>query len=334
MKTSILSSGSFLPPTIVNSDEIFSGINLEHNFGIPNNWMSKKMGIIERRLSPSGTRPSSLAVEAAKRALESNPDINPDHIDLVVFCGIEKDQSEPATAHNVAAELGLNACHAFDVSNACFGFVDGIQVADSFIKTGLVRLALVVTGEVQHALYDHYSEYLESGISEQQAREVLGFFSLGDGGGAVVMGASESKNTGFQLFNNIAESKYNDLCFYRPAKNGGIEGRMDMPRIVAIGLRMQRAVIPETLKRLGWSTFDWMLNHQTGKGNYEKIVDMDLIEKKRIIRTYQKLGNVTTATFAFSFQKLLENNTVNKGDRICCCFAGSGLVGGQFGYTF
>ena len=106
------------------------------------------MGIVERRMAPVNSKPSDLAIPAAKNAIDSaEPGIAED-IDLVIFCGIERDQPEPATAHIIQDKLGLNSRYAFDMANACFGFVDAMQVAASYIKCGIVKYALIITGEV------------------------------------------------------------------------------------------------------------------------------------------------------------------------------------------
>lgn len=104
-KAQIISVGSYLPKQIVTSDELFEEINSEQ-YGIPINWMSKKMGIKQRRIAKHGTPPSQLAINAAKKALKKSS-INPSSIGMVLFCGIERDHPEPATAHIIQHKLGL-----------------------------------------------------------------------------------------------------------------------------------------------------------------------------------------------------------------------------------
>ena len=105
--------------------------------------MSEKMGIIERRVAPSDAKPSDLAIPAARKAIEAATDIKPEEIDLVIFCGIERDQPEPATAHVIQDKLGLNARYALDIANACFGFVNAMEIATNYISCGIVKLSLI-----------------------------------------------------------------------------------------------------------------------------------------------------------------------------------------------
>lgn len=333
MNTSILSCGTSLPTNAVNADQVFDDIGLELNYGIPNDWMSKKMGIKQVRVSKPGTQPSELAIDASEKALSELPDINRQDIDMIIFCGIERDQTEPATAHNVNDGLGTKASIVHDTSNACFGFIDGMRTARNAVLCGDVKYALVCTGEVQANHINSFTRQLKDGVDFNTARNMLGYFSLGDAGGAVLIGHSES-DSGFTSFNNLVYSQHADKCYYRPRADGEIEGQMQMAKIVAHGFRMQEKIWRQTMEIIGWKEFDWLLTHQTGKRNFEQIAGLEVVKPNQMIKTYKNLGNITTATFPVSFAKLLKEKALKKGDQILNCFAGSGLVAGQFGYTF
>jgi len=77
-----------------------------------------------------------------------------------------------------------------------------------------------------------------------------------------------------------------------------------------------------------------VISHQTGRRNFDQIEKMNVVGADRMIRTYPLLGNITTATFAISYQQLLNRPEIQRGDRIGGCFSGSGLTAGQFCYTF
>ena len=333
MSIKILSCGTSLPKNSVKVDDIFCDIKLDQQYGIANNWMSEKMGIHEIRVSEPGTRPSELAIQAAEKALAEQPDINRDDIGMVLFCGIERDQTEPATAHNVNKELGLSATDVWDTSNACFGFIDGLKTARNAILCGDIKYALVCTGEVQANHIDSFTRQLKAGVPANVARNLLGYFSLGDAGGAVLLGRSEDES-GLTTFNNLVYSKHLDKCYYRPRADGEIEGAMHMAKIVFHGFRMQEKLWRETMQKIGWEKFDWLLTHQTGKRNFEQIAGLNVVQPRQMVKTYKKLGNITSATFPVSFEKLLKKYKPKKGDQTLNCFAGSGLVVGQFGYTF
>ncbi|MDG1904611.1 MAG: 3-oxoacyl-[acyl-carrier-protein] synthase III C-terminal domain-containing protein [Arenicella sp.] len=333
----IYSVGTYLPTQVVKSIDLFESFKSDARYGISTSWMDDEMGICERRMSDGAEKPSSLAINAAKQAIAECTDLNLEHIDMVLFCGIERDQPQPATAHTVQNALGLHAQHVFDVANACFGFVDGIEIASRFIEAGVIRKALITTGEVPTRLIPSFLKQLQGNLSRKEALKLLGWLSVGDAGGAVIMGDGEDERdsaAGFRVFNNQADSSHVDKCTYYKKDDGEYEGKMDMGRIVAHGLKMHRNLLSETLSMVGWDRFDWLISHQTGRRNFDQIEKMNVVGADRMIRTYPLLGNITTATFAISYQQLLNRPEIQRGDRIGGCFSGSGLTAGQFCYTF
>ncbi len=332
-KTKILASGKFLPTQIVKSDDLFTEIKSETNYNIPTTWMSEQMGIIERRMAPEEAKPSDLAIPAAIDAMK-NSKLLPQDIDMVVFCGIERDQPEPATAHTIADALNLNAPYVFDIANACFGFIDGMNIASKFIQAGTVNNALIVTGEITTRVLLGALGNLKKGVDVKTARKLIGLLSVGDAGGAVILSRSEDNNSGFELFNSFSQSQHTQKCYYKFKKDGKFDGQMEMAHLAALMINNHSKLMENTLDQLGWSNFDWMLSHQIGKKPFDRIANMNCIKPSKMIKTYDKLGNITTATFPVNFHKLAVNGKVKQGDRIGGCFAGSGIVIGQFGYSF
>ncbi|MFT6408656.1 MAG: 3-oxoacyl-[acyl-carrier-protein] synthase-3 [Arenicella sp.] len=334
-KAKIFSTGVHLPSQVVKSVDLLEEIRSECLYGIDKNWMSETMGIEERRMAPDAAKPSDLAIPAARDALRKIPEIDTQHIDLVIFCGIERDQPEPATAHTIQNALGLNARYAYDVANACYGFIDAMHIATNYIECGIVRYALVVTGEVPTRVLKAAVEVLKSGVDVKTARNIIGALSVGDAGGAAILGVADNNDSsGFELFNTISVSSHVDKCIYKQRQDGSIEGHMIMGQLAGMFIRNHHKLIDDTLNQLGWKDFDWMLSHQIGKRPFDKLSNMNGVTPNKMIKTLDKLGNITSATFPVNFNKLVEEQHVRSGDKIGGCFAGSGFVVGQFGYTF
>ena len=331
----IISCGTYLPEQIVKSDHLFEEIKSDSVYGLPTDWMSREMGIIERRMSSEDSKPSDLAIPAARKALELAPQVNPGDIGMVIFCGIERDQSEPATAHRVQNALGLKADHAFDIANACIGFVDGIEIASKFVTSGTVKYALVVTGEVPTKLSRSFLQKVKNGITKEEFDKRIGALSVGDAGGAMLIGAADQDEmSGFQTFNTKVDSSHIDKCIYWKDKNGQLEGHMQMGQILGQGLRIHRSMISDTLNNLGWSGFDWVLTHQTGRRSFEGVRKFLQIPEEKMIKIYHCYGNTTTATLPLLWEKLSNNGIVRSGDKIGGIFAGSGLATCQFGLYY
>jgi len=334
-KVKINSVGTYLPPEIVKSTDLMNEIDSENQYDIPIDWMSNVLGIEERRVASDSSKPSDLAIPAAREAIESCAGLDPQDIDLVIFCGMERDQPEPATAHTIQNALGLNANHVFDVANACFGFIDAMEIASSFIKCGIARYALVVTGEVPSRVLRAAVKSLKSGVDIKTARNIIGALSVGDAGGAAIISASDDYDkSGFELFNMMCQSSLADKCTYKKSEDGVIEGQMVMAPLANFFIKTNHRLIDETLDKLGWDNFDWMLTHQIGKKPFERLSGLNGVKPNSMIKTFDKLGNITTATFPVNFKKLCEENQVIAGDKIGGCFGGSGMAIGQFGYTF
>ena len=334
VKSKILSIGSYLPKQRVTSDEIMQEIKTDLHYDMPCDWMSQEMGIFERRMVADHLRPSDLAIRAAQRALDECEAIEPNEIDAVIFCGIERDRPEPATAHTIQNALGLKAHHVFDIANACYGFIDGLKLASALIETNMVTNALVVTGEVTTRMSRVVIDMLKKGMPAEDAKHLWGLLSVGDAGGAAILGQSFDGVSGFMAYNQRCDSRHTERCYYEYLADGSVDGKMQMGQVLARGFQLNKVMVEETLEMLGWDAFDWVLSHQTGKRSFDICATLKSLDEDKLVRTYPLLGNITTATFPISFQKLVQSGKVNAGDRIGGVFAGSGLVAGQFGYVF
>lgn len=329
--TKVLSVGVFLPEDKVTSEEIFDFFDSESRYGIPRDWMSKDMGILERRMSPDNAAPSDLAISACEQALS---EIDKSEIDVVIFCGIERDQPEPATAHRIQKKLGLTAKYAFDIANACFGFFDGLQLASSMIQSKAARKVLVTTGEVPTKITREVMDQLKKGIPMKKFRDQIGFLTVGDAGGAVVVGESgDGGLTGFRSFEGRTLSQYNDLCHYKHNSEGEVQGEMKMAKIVARTIRLQQDLLHEAQRSKLWRRPQFLMTHQVGKKAFEQVAKMNIVPEDRMIKSYDYFGNVTSATFPLNYHQLTNDERLNPGDNIYGCYNGSGIVAGQLAFT-
>ncbi|MEU4732616.1 3-oxoacyl-[acyl-carrier-protein] synthase III C-terminal domain-containing protein [Streptomyces sp. NPDC023588] len=119
----------------------------EHSAGsrIPPRLLRRLYGLEERVVAQDGDLPSDLAARAVEQVLRQ-AEVEAGDIDLLLFAAISADLQEPANAHVVAAKTGLT-CPVFDVSNACNGVLNALEVADAFIRCGRYRRVLIACGE-------------------------------------------------------------------------------------------------------------------------------------------------------------------------------------------
>jgi len=208
-----------------------------------------------------------------------------------------------------------------------------MEVASSFIESRAARLALIVTGEVPMRLARFTVDKLKKGISLSEARSLIGALTVGDAGGAVVMGPSYGyEPSGFKLFNTSTDSNHLEKCLYRKCDDGSFEGQMMMAKIVRQILSQHNDLYVDTMAKLKWPTFDWMLTHQMGARPFKELRSLTGLPNSKMVKTFDKLGNITSATFPVNYEKLMKSGKVKSGDLIGGCFAGSGVTVGQFAY--
>src|SRR4051794_3896709 len=145
---SILSgTGSVLPRRVMSNDD-FSG-----SLDTSDEWIRTRTGIKQRRLAGPGETAATLGAEASRRALEAAPP-RPADVDLIVCATVTPGRMCPSTACEVQAALGCRPVPAFDLAAACSGFLYALAVADSLLRVGPARHALVVGTETLSRVLD------------------------------------------------------------------------------------------------------------------------------------------------------------------------------------
>ncbi len=143
----IIGTGSYTP------ERILTNRDLEQIVDTSDEWIVSRTGIRERRIADPGTPSSSLAFEAAKRALES-AGVVATELDLIVIGTVTGDRTFPSTACIVQDRLGATNAYAFDISAACAGFLFGLSVGRSAILSGAARTVLVAGVESLSKIVD------------------------------------------------------------------------------------------------------------------------------------------------------------------------------------
>src|SRR5205809_3389619 len=164
--------GSALPKRKVTNEELAKTVDTTDE------WIVERTGIRNRYIASDGETTGTLATEAARRALE-HAGLQATDIDLIVLATATPDQTFPSSATKVQAALGINDCIAFDVHAVCTGFLYALSVADSMVRSGNARKALVIGAETFSRLLDW----------EDRATCVL----FGDGAGALVLAAEDGE---------------------------------------------------------------------------------------------------------------------------------------------
>ncbi|WP_073590812.1 3-oxoacyl-ACP synthase III family protein [Anaerocolumna xylanovorans] len=190
--------GQALPERVVTSEEMEAMMGFDQ-LGIRKGMAKILSGVSERRFASDEINSSDLAVEAAKEAMEMAGKKAED-IDLVIFSALTQDVAEPATANIIMDKLNIRNAKSFDIKNACNAFVCAIEIANMYIKCNDVKNVLIASGEV-------LSRFVKMDLLKDPAKlkDVNSTFSVGDGGGAIVLERQESEEdfgiiTAFRTF--------------------------------------------------------------------------------------------------------------------------------------
>jgi 3-oxoacyl-[acyl-carrier-protein] synthase-3 len=323
----IASIGTYLPEQVVTSKELMDEVESEHRFGIPNNWIEDLTGIHSRRFAAPEDRPSDLAINAGRTALEKCG-MDPKDIGMVLYCGIDRDWIEPATSHRIQRELGCVNATCLDVTNACHGFSNGMSVGDAMIATGAAENVLVVTGEVPSHLIGDVIKDIRENPTLENFHNKIGGFTTGDAGGAVILQRA-SAQSGIKTYRFDSRGRYAELCFYKFDHEGKRCGQMIMDKISAVMIRMHQAIIQETYDSLSWqpTDVDHLICHQVGSKPHHRMAKLAGIQLEKAPTIFQSYGNLTSATIPVT----LDTADPKEGDRILILGAGSGLSISQIG---
>lgn len=328
----IVSTGAYLPEKKVTSMELLKEIDTQNRFGIPYDWLDKAMGIHERRVAPEDQLPSDMATEAARVALDM-ADMKPTQLDAIIFTGVDRDYLEPATAHIVQNKLGAHNAVAFDVTNACHGFMNGIHLMDSLIATGQVRRGLVVTGEHAHRMTDRAVAALKTSNDRELFLKLAGGLTLGDAGAAMIMGPKLGPDSGFMGFMLQSQGQFSHLCTCGNYRGQDTALETDMSEIVLHGIRLLGDMYTELMAKLNWQPeqISKFVHHQVGLKVFKHHARYAGISTKIMPNTITSLGNLVSANIPVAFYNIMKNKEVSAGDKIFVAGAGSGLAVSQAG---
>lgn len=333
-RTVISGIGVELPELIVTTSEVEERVGLGR-FGFEAGWLERITGIRERRWADPRIQPSDLAAAAGRQALES-AGLEPEGVDVVLFCGITRDFIEPATANVVAEALGATGARAFDITNACNGLIDGVDVADSLIRTGKCRRVLVTTGERASISINWQPRTVEEFM-----KSVAGLV-IGDGGGAFVLEASDDPDRGIREREYRTDPTHWRLAIggrFRPTTEAcevcgsvvDLRFLCDGRQVFTVGMAMMLPTIAAVLERTGWSYSElnivfcheaskhFMLDGMTQVGDSEE----NLVPK--IWSTVERFGNTSTVSLPLQIAEASAAGVLKPGAKSLLIAGGAGF---------
>ena len=314
IRSVIKGTGSALPLHQVSNEELSRTVDTSDE------WIVERTGIRFRHIAGEGETTATLATDAGRAALKA-AGIAAAEVDLIVLATATPDQTFPATATLVQDALGCNGGIAFDVAAVCSGFLYALGVADSLLKTGMARCALVIGAETFSRILDW----------EDRTTCVL----FGDGAGAIVLRAEEGAADGPGVLSTRlhADGAHSALLYV----DGGPSTSDKVGKVRMKGREVFRhavvnlaQVLQEVLEDEGLTSadIDWVVPHQANARILDATSRKLGLPPEKVIVTVDRHANTSAASVPLALDVAVRDGRIKPGDLVVLEAMGGGFTWG------
>ena len=307
-------TGSALPRQLVTNADLAERVDTSDE------WIVERTGIRQRYLAEPDETTSSLATEAARRALEA-AGVDASEIGLIVLATATPDHTFPATATQVQHALGCKGGVAFDVAAVCSGFLYALATADSLLRTGMATKALVIGAETFSRILDW----------EDRTTCVL----FGDGAGAVVLEAQDVAENGPGILASKlhADGEHKELLYVDggPSTTGTVgKLRMRGREVFRHAVVNLAEVLRETIEEAGITVdqVDWVVPHQANARILDATARKLGLAEEKVVVTVDRHANTSAASVPLALDVAVRDGRVKKGDLVLFEAMGGGFTWG------
>ena len=314
IRTVFKGSGSALPARRMSNDELAELVDTSDE------WIRERTGIAARYVAGEGETTGTLAAEAARAAL-ADAGIEAGEVDLIVLATATPDSTFPATATQVQDAIGCHGGIAFDVAAVCSGFLYALATADSMLRTGLAKCALVIGAETFTRLLDW----------EDRATCVL----FGDGAGAFVLRAEEVADDGPGVLATRlhADGAHGELLYVDggPSTTGTVvKLRMTGREVFRHAVVNLAQVLGDVLEATGHEAaeLDWVVPHQANLRILEATAKKLGLPIEKVVVTVDRHANTSAASVPLAFDVAWRDGRIKRGDLVMLEAMGGGFTWG------
>ncbi|MBH31064.1 MAG: 3-oxoacyl-ACP synthase [Candidatus Marinimicrobia bacterium] len=311
-------------------DRVVTNADLEKLMDTSDEWITERSGIKERHHVDESTSASDLAIEASTIALDS-AGMNPEDVDLVIFCTISSDYFFPGGAVQIQEKLGMKNIGAFDLRAACSGFVYGLSVADQFIRTGAHDTILLIGAEVQSVALEFDTDHRDMAVL------------FGDGAGALILQTSDDDSGVLSthlhsdgkhlqdLWLPAPGSKYKPFMSKKLIDEGLHTPYMNGREVYKNAVTRFPEVIHEALTHNGIALEDvaLVIPHQANLRISQAVARRMGIGMDKIYSNIHKYGNTTAASIPIAMSEAFAEGLFKSSDNIILAAFGAGFTWGS-----
>ena len=310
----VLGCGSYLP------NHVLTNADLARKVDTSDEWIVQRTGIHERRIAAPGELTSQMATHAARAAL-AHAHLDAQAINLIVLATSTPDNTFPASAVAVQAELGITHGAAFDVQAVCSGFVFALATADALLRSGAFTRALVIGAETFSRLLDW----------TDRTTCVL----FGDGAGAIVLEAQDLAGTpedrGVLIVRLRSDGRHKSKLYADggPSSTGTVGHlRMEGREVFRHAVAMITDVVEDAFKATGFTVadIDWFVPHQANKRIIDGSAHKLGIAPSKVITTIDRHGNTSAASIPVALADAVADRRIKRGDLLLLEAMGGGFT--------
>ena len=304
---------------------ILTNADLEKIVDTSDEWITSRTGIKQRHKAASDEYTSQFGTAAAKQALD-RAGLKPEDIDIIICATTTPDQIMPSTGALIQAQLGATNAAGMDVFAACSGFIYGLTMVESMIKTGQIKYALVIGAEV----LTKYVDYTDRGTC----------VIFGDGAGAAVLGPVNS-GTGILATKIKSDGRYEEQLY---APGGGtklgtthetIDNRMHFFKmkgneLFKVAVRSMADISAEMLQKAGLTVddVDIVIPHQANQRITDAVASRLGVPEEKVYSNIAEHGNTSSASIPIALDECIKSGRVKEGSVVLLTAFGGGVTWG------
>ena len=247
------------------------------------------------------------------------PASRPATIDLIVLATATPDQTFPSSATKVQAALGIPDCIAFDVHAVCTGFLYALSVADSMLRSGSARNALVIGAETFSRLLDWEDRDDLRPVRRWRRRA----------------GPQRPRrpNRAFSRTRLHADGRHNDLLFVDggPSTTGTVgKLRMKGREVFRHAVVNLAEVLSEVLAEVGLNVadIDWVVPHQANARILDATAKKLGLPPEKVVVTVDRHANTSAASVPLALDTAIRDGRIKRGELIVLEAMGGGFTWG------
>jgi len=304
---------------------ILTNADLEKMVDTNDEWITTRTGIKQRHKAAENEYTSQFGTKAALQALE-RANLKPEDIDIIVCATTTPDQIMPSTGALIQAQIGAVNAAGMDVFAACSGFLYGITMVESMIRTGQIRYALVIGAEV----LTKYVDYTDRGTC----------VIFGDGAGAAVLGpVPEGK--GILATKIKSDGRYEEQLFcpgggtkmgttHETINEGQHFFKMKGNELFKVAVRSMADISAEMLEKAGYTVddVDIVIPHQANQRITDAVASRLGVPEEKVYSNIANMGNTSSASIPIAMDECIQSGRIKEGSLVLLTAFGGGVTWG------